>query len=539
MKKVISFSLWGDNKTYTIGAIKNAKIAKYMYPAFECWFYIHIESVPNEIIEQLKSLPNTKIIIKTGDLNTCKPMMWRFEAIDEENVEIMISRDTDSRILLREKLAVNEWLKSGKIFHIMRDHPHHTDVILGGMFGTRKIPEIPNWKEIMNAQIQYSNKSYDQLFLKNYIYEHIKNNSVIHTTFNKYESHCLPFPINYNKGFKFVGEYVYDNNTRSQSHTTILKKELVTDKINLITSFYIIDEKDEKDEKYEILVQRNNELLECLYHNLNNDLIEKIHLYVDNITALNKAIEMDKNNKIIIVNIGNQPTYYEMFKYSIDNLKNSICMISNSDIYLYKCDKKVLDKLENNIFALSRHEYNLKCEVLGYGSHDAFIYKPCYLNYDILKNMDHKQNIAGSDDNVINILCDNGFKLFNPCFEIILVHLHSSNHRTYNKIKIANGRYFIKQKYLVDNYITDNDFIFYHGFDHSCDDMYFIEPSSINKLKEICKQDENSVGFNTLGFFKNNIDVLKLHETEWINKSTTHGIFVKKNDLIKLNDLLK
>ena len=37
-------------------------------------------------------------------------------------VEIMMPRDTDTRIFLREKLAVDEWLKSGKLIHIMRDH---------------------------------------------------------------------------------------------------------------------------------------------------------------------------------------------------------------------------------------------------------------------------------------------------------------------------------------------------------------------------------------------------------------------------------
>ncbi len=32
MNKVISFSLWGDNPKYTIGAIKNAELSKTIYP---------------------------------------------------------------------------------------------------------------------------------------------------------------------------------------------------------------------------------------------------------------------------------------------------------------------------------------------------------------------------------------------------------------------------------------------------------------------------------------------------------------------------
>ena len=108
MKKVISFCLWGNNPTYNIGAIKNAILAKDFYPDFECWFYIHKDTVPKETIDTLNSFTNTKIIFKIGDLNNenCKPRMWRYEAIDDPEVEIMLSRDSDTRIWLREKLAV-------------------------------------------------------------------------------------------------------------------------------------------------------------------------------------------------------------------------------------------------------------------------------------------------------------------------------------------------------------------------------------------------------------------------------------------------
>jgi len=45
------------------------------------------------------------------------------------------SRDLDAQILEREVAAVKEWKASGVTFHIMRDHPHHFDDILAGMFG--------------------------------------------------------------------------------------------------------------------------------------------------------------------------------------------------------------------------------------------------------------------------------------------------------------------------------------------------------------------------------------------------------------------
>jgi protein O-GlcNAc transferase len=226
MKKIISFSLWGDSPTYNIGAIKNAELATIFYPSFECWFYIHVDSVPQYTIDKLRSYKNCKIILKTGDLNNVKPMMWRFEAIDDPDVEIMMSRDTDTRFILREKLAVDEWLQSGKVFHIMRDHPHHNFCILGGMFGTRKIPQISCWKTEMNKIYQYGARNYDQDFLKFCIYPIIQNNSVIHATFHKTEVHAKNFPINYCSELKFVGEYVYHDETRSQYHITCLQQHI-------------------------------------------------------------------------------------------------------------------------------------------------------------------------------------------------------------------------------------------------------------------------------------------------------------------------
>jgi protein O-GlcNAc transferase len=230
MKKVISFSLWGSNPTYNIGAIKNAELAKIFYPDFECWFYIHIDTVPKKTIDTLKSFTNTKIIYKAGDLTyeICKPRMWRYESIDDPEVEIMLSRDTDTRIWLREKLAVDEWIKSNKLFHIMRDHPHHNFTILGGMFGTRKIPQISNWTYLINKYNKTDNRMYDQDFLKDNIYSLIKNNSLIHASFNKIEPHAKNFPITYCKDFKFVGEYVYYDDSRSNEHINILKQNLKT-----------------------------------------------------------------------------------------------------------------------------------------------------------------------------------------------------------------------------------------------------------------------------------------------------------------------
>lgn len=39
------------------------------------------------------SLSNTKIIFREGDINLLRLALWRFETIDNPNVEINLSRD--------------------------------------------------------------------------------------------------------------------------------------------------------------------------------------------------------------------------------------------------------------------------------------------------------------------------------------------------------------------------------------------------------------------------------------------------------------
>ena len=48
-----------------------------------------------------------------------------------------MSRDLDSLASDREVAAVTEWLRSGRSFHVMRDHPQHGTEILGGTWAYR------------------------------------------------------------------------------------------------------------------------------------------------------------------------------------------------------------------------------------------------------------------------------------------------------------------------------------------------------------------------------------------------------------------
>lgn len=54
------------------------------------------------------------------DLKEMIKTFWRWLPIGDQFVDVVLSRDTDSCLIQREFDAVDEWLKSDKVFHIMR-----------------------------------------------------------------------------------------------------------------------------------------------------------------------------------------------------------------------------------------------------------------------------------------------------------------------------------------------------------------------------------------------------------------------------------
>jgi protein O-GlcNAc transferase len=202
MKKIISFSLWGDNPVYTQGAIRNAELAKEIYSDWICRYYIG-KSTPNNIIESLRNFDNTEVIEMDNE-GDWTGMFWRFYPAGEDDVDVVIVRDCDSRLNNREKEAVNEWLNSDKGFHIMRDHPWHTTAILGGMWGSKK-GVTPNIKQQIENYVKGNFWQVDQNFLRDVIYPTVKNNSLVHDEFFDKK----PFPTK-REPKRFVGQAFND-----------------------------------------------------------------------------------------------------------------------------------------------------------------------------------------------------------------------------------------------------------------------------------------------------------------------------------------
>ncbi len=224
--KVISFSLWGNDPKYIQGAIENARLAKEIYPGWECRFYVDRE-VPNYFYHAVGEFDYVRIIFRLdldepyiniteagGTPNVARGdwtgMLWRFEPILEDDVEIMISRDCDSRISHREAACVNQWLESDKGFHTIHDHFHHSVPILGGLWGIKK-GCLPEFGDLMFAWEAEDRWQTDQDFLTQKIWPRVMYNTMNHSEFHTNVWPGIPIPIPRN-GNEFIGAAYDENN---------------------------------------------------------------------------------------------------------------------------------------------------------------------------------------------------------------------------------------------------------------------------------------------------------------------------------------
>jgi hypothetical protein len=218
MKKLITFSLFGNAPMYQKGAIENLKKAQSIYPDWICRFYLFEEDhFMEEELKKINSSVEIKKITKPGGFYST---LYRFLPLSEEGVERFISRDTDSRLSFREKEAVDAWIQSDRTYHIMKDHPYHFTPefpILAGMWGG-KGNVFNDIKYTMTEFVKEASdtKGIDQRFLYDYYHEVVKGDYLEHAmdsfpsarSFNRDGIYFVGQPIDEDN--KFTGDWIND-----------------------------------------------------------------------------------------------------------------------------------------------------------------------------------------------------------------------------------------------------------------------------------------------------------------------------------------
>jgi hypothetical protein len=207
----------------------------------------------------------------------------------------------------------------------------------------------------------------------------------------------------------------------------------------LITSYYTTSNK-----------TRNDEINKCLKKNFENIFIKKIYLLNNN--TYNLDFIDNYQSKIIQVVVSTNKDYKLKYNDALlfinEYLKNEICILSNSDIYFN--DTLMLINKENiydNFYALLRYEEDLdekisiftRYDIPRDDSQDCWIFKSP-LNID-LNDLNFSFGTLGCDSVFAHIVYKNNIKVSNPSLDIISVHVHNTEYRTYTSDNRIHGKY--------------------------------------------------------------------------------------------------
>lgn len=183
--KIISYSLFGTQPKYYVGAEKNIELNKRLLPDWQTVIYYNNKNILDGWVDRLSSLGAKMVDVtnfKFSNKETIHyPFFWRFFSFLYD--DISISRDLDSRVSEREVEYINRWLESGLNYFIIRDHPWHSKVP-SGLFGIKgKINEFGNhlMNFIENSDLRWGT---DQEILQLYM-ENISQNEIFYCGFDE------------------------------------------------------------------------------------------------------------------------------------------------------------------------------------------------------------------------------------------------------------------------------------------------------------------------------------------------------------------
>ena len=225
--RVISMGLYGDNPRYTYGALTNALLVERDWPGWKLRVY-YDGSVPSLFVSRLEFLgADTIFVNSSAGEDDQGGLIWRFYPMLDSSLTRFIVRDSDARLTLRDRKAVEEWIGTNAFFHGERDNPGHSRAIMGGLWGSvggfltpalhQKLVDV-----FSNDAVRFDD---DQLFLAEHVWPFVRSHAVVHDsyyceTFASETRETLPFPSQRTTLQDFVGNSVRsDENFMGESLT--------------------------------------------------------------------------------------------------------------------------------------------------------------------------------------------------------------------------------------------------------------------------------------------------------------------------------
>ena len=151
---MISYCYFGSDASNIEGAYANTKFAPQIFPEWIVRIY-YDDTFPSKAIERIRS-DNVQLVKITTKKPSKPKEIWNMFVASDPCLDWYLIRNIDSRLTAREKAAVDQWIDSGKRFHIMRDHPFHVNhSVPNGMWGGTKYA-VPDMMSLIHTYMENS-----------------------------------------------------------------------------------------------------------------------------------------------------------------------------------------------------------------------------------------------------------------------------------------------------------------------------------------------------------------------------------------------
>lgn len=215
-QKVLAYSFYGatnssvhQKKQYFLGIQENLALVPSLYgPGWSMRLYHDLApglpeqqdlcglacSSPHLDLCYVRELPGPA----NTNVSSMFPMNWRFLPTLDEQVDLFLCRDLDSRISSREVAAVAEWEEGGRPVHSMRDHPAHKVPLLGAAWGARLTQQnlrnkwTKSWTKMLADPLCWrgrGDKGPDQELLSRHVWPWARHMATQHDSYT-----CRSFP---------------------------------------------------------------------------------------------------------------------------------------------------------------------------------------------------------------------------------------------------------------------------------------------------------------------------------------------------------
>ncbi len=194
-ENVIAYCLWGSEHRYLVPLLESARIQPHIFPGWTLRLY-YDASVPADYLAQLGG-HGVQLITRTlpAGVPQHRRLLWRFDVIADPAVRRFLIRDADALLCVKERVAVDAWLRSHCYFHAMRDWYSHTDLLLAGMWGgvANILPPTETLMQSYKAW-RVENDHVDQDVLSETVWPTIRHSCLIHDSVFTGCLGSVPFP---------------------------------------------------------------------------------------------------------------------------------------------------------------------------------------------------------------------------------------------------------------------------------------------------------------------------------------------------------